>query len=89
MTCRSKLAIIASAMTAALRPWQASEIACCTPKRAAYERGPGRLGVRLADVEAHYLAARGLVHDVRDQKALADNVRAPSRTFSTFASSDR
>jgi len=38
---------------------------------AADELGPERPGVRLADVEADYLSAPGLVHGVRDHKALA------------------
>jgi hypothetical protein len=80
MNRRSKLAITASAMTAALSPWYASEIASRTPSEAASdvaaeELGPERLGVRLADVEADNLAPRGLVHGVRDHNALAYNLR--------------
>ena len=41
-----------------------------------HERGQERLGVRVADVEADHLAAPGLVHGVRDHKALAYNLRA-------------
>jgi hypothetical protein len=63
MNRRSKLVITASAMTAALSPWYASEIASRTPTEAASdvaaeELGPERLGVRLADVEADNLAPR-------------------------------
>ena len=42
-------------------------------------RNPGSLSperVRVADVEADYLAAPGLVHGVRDHKALVCNLRA-------------
>ena len=63
MNRRSRLAITASAVTAALSPWYASEIASRTPTEAASdvpaeELGQERLGVRLADVEADNLAPR-------------------------------
>jgi hypothetical protein len=55
---------------------RASEIAGRTPNEAAHERGPDRLGARLADVEADYPAASGLVHGERDRKVLGTNPHA-------------
>ena len=56
---------------------------------AAQEVAPERLGLGLADVEADDLPAAGLVHGVRDHERTCVTTRPPSRTFSTFASSNR
>jgi hypothetical protein len=44
--------------------------------QAAQERGPERLGLGLADVDAQDLAAAGLVHAVRDHQRLVDHPAA-------------
>ena len=54
----------------------------------AQELAPERLGLGGADVQADDLAPAGLVDGVRDHDALA-RTRPPSRTFSTFASTNR
>ncbi len=52
------------------------------------EGAPERLGLGRADVQADDLAAAGLVDGVRDNTPFL-TTRPPSRTFSTFASTNR